>query len=107
MKWLVLSMRVISTLARLRARAAEMPPNPPPIIRTRGRARASGKSLLERSGGQGHEKHQKYQQHTVGCCCTESQRAELGKDLHRDRAVCMGIEYNTSHKFTDSSHCRE
>jgi hypothetical protein len=31
-----------------------MPPNPPPMIITRGRARASGKSFLERSGGERH-----------------------------------------------------
>src|ERR1700674_2346395 len=107
MKWVVLSMSVISTVARLTARAATVPPNPPRMIRTRGRAGGSGKSLLERSGSECHEKHQEYQQHAVRGRGPESQCAELSENLHRDRPVRMRIEYHTRHKFTDRGHRSE
>src|ERR1700694_20623 len=107
MKWLVLSMTVISTFARLSLRAAARPPNPPPMITTRGRAGTSGKSLFEGSGSERHEKHQKYQEHTVRGRGPESQSTELSENLHRDRPVCMSVEYNARHEFTDSGHRRE
>src|ERR1700694_3048092 len=101
MKWLVLSMSVISTFARLSARAAAMPPNPPPMITTRGRAGTSDKSLLERPCSERHEKHQEYQQHAVRGRRAESQSTQLCQDLHRDRAVCMSVQHNARHEFTD------
>src|ERR1700682_2996448 len=107
MKGLVLSMSVMSTFARLSVCAAARPPNPPPMITTRGRAGTSGESLFERSGSERHEKHQKYQEHTVCGRGPKSQSTELSEDLHRDRPVCMGVEYHARDEFTDGSHRRE
>src|SRR6267143_6375026 len=107
MKWLVLSMSVISTFARLSVRAAAMPPNPPPMITTRGGTGTSGKPLFEGSGSERHEKHQQYQKNTVRSRCSKSQRTELSEDLHRDRPVGMGVVYHARHAFTDGGHRRE
>src|ERR1700676_5116069 len=103
MKWLVLSMSVISPCARRSARAAAIPPNPPPMITTRGRAgrAGSGKSILERSGSEGHEKHQKYQQDTVGRCGSERQCAKLRQNLHRDRTIGVRVQNDARHELSD------
>src|SRR3982751_4911835 len=100
MKWLVRSTRVTSTLARPSTRAAEMPPNPPPIITTRGRLRESGKSLLERSGGERHQQNQHYKKHTVGCGRSECQGAQLRQDLHGNRSIGVRVEYDAGDKFS-------
>src|ERR1700716_557037 len=107
MKWFVLSMSVISTLARLSARAAAMPPNPPPMIKTRGRAGTSGKPFFEGPGSERHQKHEQYQEHAVRGRGPEGQGPELGENLHRDRPVCMGIEHDTRHELPNGSHRRE
>src|ERR1700716_458713 len=107
MKWLVLSMSVISTFARLSVRAAAMPPNPPPMITTRGGAGTSGKPLFERSCSERHEKHQQYQENTVRSRGSESQSTELSEDFHRDWPVRMGVEYHARYEFTDGGHRRE
>src|SRR6266568_7314937 len=97
-------MSVTSALARLSAFAAVIPPNPPPIITTRGRAGVSGKSLLERSGRKRHEKHQKDQQHTVRSRRSERQSAELSKNLHRYRTIGMRVEHNARDELADRGH---
>src|ERR1700724_1755855 len=100
-------MTVTSAMARLSAFAAVIPPNPPPMITTRGRARASGKSLLKRSGGEGHEKHQEDQQHTVRSRGSERQSTELSQNLHRDRPIGMRIEHDARDEFAARGHRRE
>src|SRR6266550_9454721 len=97
----VMSISVTSTLARLRARAAASPPNPPPMITTCGRAGLSGKSLLEGSGGERHEKHQQYQQNTVRGRRSERQSTKLSQNLHRDRTIGVGVEHDTGYKLAN------
>src|SRR5439155_11831724 len=97
-------MSVKSTLARLSARAAESPPNPPPMITTRGRIGLSGKSLLEGSGGERHQQHQKYQQNTVRRRCSECQSTQLRQNFHRDRTVGVSVENDARHELTNGGH---
>src|SRR5439155_25819772 len=100
-------MSVKSTLARLSARAAASPPNPPPMITTRGRTSLSGKSLLEGSGGERHKQHQKYQQNTVRRRCSECQSTQLRKNLYRDRTVGVSVENDARHELTNRGHGSE
>src|ERR1700737_3795345 len=107
MKWFVLSMSVMSTFARLSVFAAVIPPNPPPMITTRGRTVASGKSFLERACGERHEQHQEYQQNTVGRRGPERQSAKLRQNLHRDRSVRVRVQHDARYELANGGDGRQ
>src|SRR5450756_3146319 len=103
-------MSVISTFARRSARAAAMPPNPPQMITTRGRAGRdgwSGKSLLERSGGERHEKHQEDQQNTVRGRCSERQRPKLRQNFHGYWTIGVRVQDDARYELADRRDRRE
>src|SRR5258706_9207716 len=91
-------------LPRWTSWGAVIPPTPPPTITTRGRDGTSGKSLLERSCCERHEKHQKDQQHTVCGRRSERQSPELSQNLHRYRTIGMRVEDNARDELADRGH---